>query len=59
MGEQFGPYLAMFLVQLIYAGMTLLSKSVFNGGMKTSVFVFYRQFVGAIIMIALSLIFER
>ncbi|CAL5204298.1 unnamed protein product [Lathyrus oleraceus] len=59
MGEQLGPYLAMFFVQLIYSGMTLLSKSVFNGGMTTSVFVFYRQFIGAIIMVALSLIFER
>ncbi|KAL5075258.1 hypothetical protein RYX36_014242, partial [Vicia faba] len=59
MGEQLFPYFAMFLIQLIYSGMTLLSKSVFNGGMKTCVFVFYRQFVGAIIMVALSLIFGR
>ncbi|WJX34604.1 hypothetical protein P8452_22703 [Trifolium repens] len=39
--------------------MTLLSKAVFNGGMKTSVFVFYRQLIGAIVMVPLALIFER
>ncbi|KEH35585.1 nodulin MtN21/EamA-like transporter family protein [Medicago truncatula] len=58
MGE-LGPYLAVFIIQLIYSGMTLLSKAVFNGGMKTYVFVFYRQLIGAIIMVPLALIFER
>ncbi|AES72789.2 putative EamA domain-containing protein [Medicago truncatula] len=58
MGE-LGPYLAVFILQLIYSGMTLLSKAAFNGGMKTSVFVFYRQLIGAIIMVPLFLIFER
>ncbi|XP_004502894.1 WAT1-related protein At5g64700-like [Cicer arietinum] len=58
MGE-LGPYLAVFIIQLIYSGMTLLSKAAFNGGMKTSVFVFYRQLIGAIIMLPLAFIFER
>ncbi|MCH80313.1 Auxin-induced protein 5NG4 [Trifolium medium] len=39
--------------------MTLLSKAVFNEGMKTSVFVFYRQLIGAMIMVPMALIFER
>lgn len=58
MGE-IGPYLAVIIIQLIYSGMTLLSKAAFNGGMKTSVFVFYRQIIGTIILVPLAFIFER
>jgi type IV secretory pathway VirB3-like protein len=36
-----------------------VEAAVFNGGMKTSVFVFYRQLIGAIVMVPLALIFER
>jgi len=57
--SELGPYLAVLTMQLIYAGMTLMSKAVFNEGMKTSVFVFYRQLIGAMIMVPLALIFER
>ncbi|KAL9313821.1 hypothetical protein ACSQ67_019273 [Phaseolus vulgaris] len=58
MGE-LKPYLAMFVVQLIYAGLTLLSKAVFNGGMNTFVFIFYRQVIGAAILVPLALILEK
>ncbi|KAK7353611.1 hypothetical protein VNO80_19062 [Phaseolus coccineus] len=58
MGE-LKPYLAMFVVQLIYSGLTLLSKAVFNGGMNTFVFIFYRQVIGAAILVPLALILEK
>ncbi|XP_054822758.1 WAT1-related protein At5g64700-like isoform X3 [Prosopis cineraria] len=58
MGE-YKPYLAMVLIQLIYSGMILLSKAVFNEGMNSSVFIFYRQLVGTIILVPLAFIFER
>lgn len=58
MGE-LGPYLAVFVIQLIYSGMNLMAKAAFNGGMNTCVFVFYRQLIGAIILVPLALIFER
>ncbi|KAJ7956962.1 WAT1-related protein [Quillaja saponaria] len=53
------PYLAVLLAQIIYAGMILLSKAVFNEGMKSYVFIFYRQLVGTIILVPLAMIFER
>ncbi|TKY73872.1 WAT1-related protein [Spatholobus suberectus] len=53
------PYLAMFVIQLIYSGLTLLSKAAFNGGMNTCVFIFYRQLTGAVILVPLALILER
>jgi len=58
MGE-LKPYLAMFVAQLIYSGLTLLSKAVFNGGMNTLVFIFYRQVIGAVILVPLALILEK
>ncbi|XP_014523373.1 WAT1-related protein At5g64700-like isoform X1 [Vigna radiata var. radiata] len=58
MGE-LKPYLAMFVVQLIYAGLTLLSKAVFNRGMNTFVFIFYRQLIGALILVPLAFILEK
>uniref|UniRef100_A0A2N9I2H3 WAT1-related protein n=1 Tax=Fagus sylvatica TaxID=28930 RepID=A0A2N9I2H3_FAGSY len=53
------PYLAVILIQTIYAGMILLSKAVFNGGMNSYVFMFYRQLVGTVFLVPLVLIFER
>ena len=58
MGE-LEPYLAVLLIQLIYSGITLLSKAAFNGGMNTYVFVFYRQLVGTVILVPLAIICER
>ncbi|CAI0396111.1 unnamed protein product [Linum tenue] len=37
------PYIAMLLVQLIYAGMALFSKAAISSGMSSFVFVTYRQ----------------
>ncbi|CAL2266173.1 unnamed protein product [Prunus armeniaca] len=53
------PYLAVIFIQIIYAGMILLSKAAFNGGMNSYVFVFYRQMAGALFMSPLAMIFER
>ncbi|RDX69326.1 WAT1-related protein, partial [Mucuna pruriens] len=58
MGE-LKPYLAMFVTQIIYSGLTLLSKAAFNGGMNTFVFTFYRQLTGAVILVPLTFILER
>ncbi|XP_007048221.2 PREDICTED: WAT1-related protein At5g64700-like [Theobroma cacao] len=52
------PYLAAILVQSIYAGMFLLSKAAFDGGMNNFVFVFYRQAAATVFLIPLALLFE-
>ncbi|XP_041006031.1 WAT1-related protein At5g64700 [Juglans microcarpa x Juglans regia] len=52
------PYLAVILIQAIYAGMFLLSKAAFNGGMNNFVFVFYRQAAATIFIAPLALFFE-
>lgn len=52
------PYLAVILIQAIYAGMFLLSKAAFNGGMNNFIFVFYRQAVATLFLAPLSLAFE-
>ncbi|XP_059433582.1 WAT1-related protein At5g64700-like [Corylus avellana] len=54
------PYLAVILIQTIYAGMILLSKAVLSrGAMNSYVFMFYRQLVGTVFLVPLALIFER
>ena len=52
------PYLAVILIQSIYAGMFLLSKAAFDGGMNNFVFVFYRQAAATVFLIPLALFFE-
>ncbi|XVE86605.1 hypothetical protein DITRI_Ditri18aG0047400 [Diplodiscus trichospermus] len=52
------PYLAVILIQSIYAGMFLLSKAAFDGGMNNFVFVFYRQAAATIFLIPLAMFFE-
>ncbi|GMY11178.1 WAT1-related protein At5g64700-like [Fagus crenata] len=53
------PYLAVILIQAIYAGMFLLSKAALDGGMNNFVFVFYRQAAATIFLIPLAVVFER
>ncbi|KAF8405881.1 hypothetical protein HHK36_007959 [Tetracentron sinense] len=53
------PYLAVILIQSIYAGMFLLSKAAFNGGMNNFVFVFYRQAAATVFLVPLAIFFER
>ncbi|XVF61825.1 hypothetical protein PTKIN_Ptkin08bG0161900 [Pterospermum kingtungense] len=52
-------YMAAFVIQASYAGMILLSKAAFNVGMSTSVFVFYRQFAGTLLLAPFAIISER
>jgi hypothetical protein len=52
------PYLVVVLIQTIYAGMFLLSKAAFNGGMNTFVFVFYRQAVATLFLVPLAVFLE-
>ncbi|XP_021684616.2 WAT1-related protein At5g64700 isoform X3 [Hevea brasiliensis] len=57
MGEK-KPYLAVILVQSIYAGMFLVSKAAFNVGMNNFVFVFYRQTAATLFLAPLALFLE-
>ncbi|KAF3440523.1 hypothetical protein FNV43_RR18807 [Rhamnella rubrinervis] len=52
------PYLVVILIQVIYAGMVLLMKAAFDGGMNSFVFVFYRQAAATILLIPLAVYFE-
>ncbi|KAE8709930.1 WAT1-related protein [Hibiscus syriacus] len=56
--EKKKPYLAVILVQGIYAGMFLVSKAAFNGGMNNFVFVFYRQAAATLLLVPLAFFFE-
>ncbi|KAJ4966359.1 hypothetical protein NE237_018208 [Protea cynaroides] len=53
------PYLVVVLIQFIYAGMFMISKAAFNGGMNNFVFVFYRQAAATIFLVPIAIIFER
>ncbi|XP_062080021.1 WAT1-related protein At5g64700-like [Humulus lupulus] len=58
MGEE-KYYLAVILAQAIYAGMVLLTKATFNGGMNCYIFTFYHQLVGTVVLVPLAMVFER
>ncbi|KAJ0969618.1 hypothetical protein J5N97_022495 [Dioscorea zingiberensis] len=53
------PYVAMVVVQVIVAGMAMISKAAFNMGMNTFIFLFYRQAFSVIFLVPLFLIFGR
>ncbi|KAI6699757.1 hypothetical protein NL676_014081 [Syzygium grande] len=53
------PYLFAILIQVIQVGMTLFTKAAFIGGMKSFIFVFYRQLVGTIFLLLLAVMFEK
>ncbi|KAH7663596.1 WAT1-related protein [Dioscorea alata] len=53
------PYMAMVVVQVIFAGMALTSKAAFNHGMNTFIFLFYRQAFSVLLLLPLSLLFGR
>ncbi|KAI3499782.1 hypothetical protein L1887_35592 [Cichorium endivia] len=52
------PYLIVILIQLIYAGMFLVSKAVFDGGMSTIIFVFYRQAAATLFLAPFAFLIE-
>uniref|UniRef100_A0A803PJA2 WAT1-related protein n=1 Tax=Cannabis sativa TaxID=3483 RepID=A0A803PJA2_CANSA len=51
-------YLAVILIQAIYAGMNLLSKAAFDGGMNNFIFVFYRQAAATACLVPVALLLE-
>nr|CAB3493942.1 unnamed protein product [Digitaria exilis] len=50
------PYCVAIAIQLIYTGMFVISKAVFNQGMNTYVFIFYRQAAGSLLLLPLALL---
>ncbi|CAN6195453.1 unnamed protein product [Urochloa humidicola] len=52
-------YLIAIIVQLIYTGLSVLSKAAFNDGMSIFVFNFYRQATGSLLLLPLALLFQR
>ncbi|KAG7011136.1 WAT1-related protein, partial [Cucurbita argyrosperma subsp. argyrosperma] len=50
------PYFAVLLRHSIYAGMFLLSKAAFDGGMNNFIFVFYRQAIATLFLLPIALI---
>ncbi|CAN6162426.1 unnamed protein product [Urochloa humidicola] len=52
-------YLIAIVVQLIYTGLSVLSKAAFNDGMSIFVFNFYRQATGSVLLLPLALLFQR
>ncbi|MFS7941103.1 putative EamA domain-containing protein [Helianthus anomalus] len=53
------PYIAMFIVQAIYAGMALLSKASISSGMNSFIFVVYRQAFATLSLAPFAYFFER
>ncbi|CAL5090823.1 unnamed protein product [Urochloa decumbens] len=52
-------YMIAIVVQMIYTGLSVLSKAAFNDGMSIFVFIFYRQATGSLLLLPLALIFQR
>ena len=52
-------YLAVIIIRSIYAGMQIISKIAFNGGMSTYVFVVYRQAFATLLLAPIALLLER
>ncbi|KAM0010963.1 putative EamA domain-containing protein [Helianthus debilis subsp. tardiflorus] len=52
-------YIAMFIVQAIYAGMALLSKASISSGMNPFIFVVYRQAFATLSLGPVAYFFER
>lgn len=59
MFEKKKAYLAMIVVQLAYAGMSLFSKSAIAKGMNPFVFVAYRQAFATLALLPFALFLER
>ncbi|CAK9320271.1 unnamed protein product [Citrullus colocynthis] len=52
------PYIVAIFIQITFAGMSLMSKAAFAGGMNTYIFLFYRQAAGSIILVPLTLLLK-
>ncbi|KAK9097221.1 hypothetical protein Sjap_022718 [Stephania japonica] len=59
MGIDKKSYFYVVLIQVIYVGYYILTKSAYNGGTNNFVFVFYRQFLATLILVPFAILFER
>jgi uncharacterized protein (DUF983 family) len=50
------PYVVVFVIQVIYAGLFLLSKATLDAGLSPSVFVFYRQALASSVLLPLTIV---
>lgn len=58
MDENKRAFMAVILIQTIYAGMFLLSKAAFDGGMNNYIFVFYRQAIATVFLSPIAFFFQ-
>lgn len=59
MGGDYLPFLAMFLVQMGYAGMNIFVKLAMDSGMNPFILVAYRQIFATLVMIPFAFFLER
>uniref|UniRef100_I1PRQ1 WAT1-related protein n=1 Tax=Oryza glaberrima TaxID=4538 RepID=I1PRQ1_ORYGL len=57
--EEKKPYVIGMLIQVIYAGMFVVTKAAFDEGVNTFVFIFYRQAAATLLLLPLALLLER
>ena len=57
--ENHKPYIAMLLVQFVYAGMAVFSKAAIARGMNSFVFVVYRQAFASVSLLPFAFFLER
>ncbi|XP_075672208.1 WAT1-related protein At2g39510-like [Castanea sativa] len=53
------PYLAVFLLQLGYAGMAIVSKFALNKGMSQHVYVVYRHAIATVVIFPFAIVLDR
>jgi drug/metabolite transporter (DMT)-like permease len=53
------PYVIAVVIQLIYAGMFVVSKAAFDKGMNTFVFIFYRMVAASLLLLPIAIVLER
>lgn len=53
------PYLIAVVIQLIYAGMFVVSKAAFDHGVNTFVFIFYRMAAASLILVPTAIVHQR
>lgn len=57
--EKHKPYIAMFFVQFVYAGMAIFSKAAISKGMNPYIFVAYRQGFATIALAPFAFLLDR
>ncbi|KAF0924169.1 hypothetical protein E2562_008472 [Oryza meyeriana var. granulata] len=57
--EEKKPYVIAMMIQVMYAGMFVVTKAAFDHGFNTFVFIFYRQAAATLLLLPLALLLER